>query len=93
MSERERNREKVAALGRRIKEHNDTKGGGMSSAVAAQKEAAQVARNADAQKEARALDNPNRGRASAERAERAAEARERAAGPKPGRIFIDLKKG
>ena len=85
MGERGKNRDKVEQIARRLKEHNDAKGGGMSSSTEAHREAAEVARKADAQKEAGALANPNKGRAKQQHHE---EPRKIRKGKAP-RIFID----
>lgn len=72
------------ALTRRIKEHNDAKGGGMTTATEARKQAAEIARRADAEKASGATKNTRR-----------RETQEHHAEPtRPtGRIVVDYGKG
>ena len=94
MAERQNNRDAVERLARRVKEHNDQRGGAMRSSLAAKQEAASVARRRDAEKAAGEGKNPNRSRKQARRDSYETESRLRRAGAKPGRTFVDLgKKG
>jgi len=52
----------VDALTQRIKEHNDRKGGAMTTATEARKQAAEVARRRDAERAAGAAKNTERKR-------------------------------
>lgn len=87
MSERQRNRDAVDRVAARIKAHNDQKGGAMQSASEARQQAAEIARKADAQKDAGALRNPNQSRAKKQAAQQEPQRPRKSKGP---RIFIDL---
>lgn len=86
MSERGKNRDASERVAKRILDHRAQQGGAMPSATQASREAAEVARTADAQKEAGALRNPNRGRA------RKSDAEPKESRRPSGRIFIDQGK-
>jgi hypothetical protein len=91
VGERRSNRNAVEKVAERIKAHNDQKGGAMTSAVAAEREAAEIARKADASKADRTNPNRNRSKRESEARQEESRPRRRSSGP---RIFIDLgKKG
>jgi len=85
MGERSKNREAVERVAKRIKDHRDQQGGGMTSATEASREAAEVARRSDNEK----AQGGNRNQRRRTESEPSPEPRNQT-----GRIFVDLgKKG